>query len=116
MSRKMVAAAVLASLAASAALCDAAPGDAALAATGVDRREVGNLVIEAIPEIPGGVAARLRQYQNTRYASLYGWLGDDGGLVMGSRFGETNQVHYLTQPGGARHPRPTPTALRGPCS
>ena len=96
---KRAGAAVLAALLLTAAQTSAADSPD----SGVERREVGNLVIEGIPEVPDQVKARLLQYQNTRYASLYGWLGDDSGLVMGSRFGETNQIHYLTQPNGARH-------------
>ncbi|MFH1567076.1 MAG: S9 family peptidase, partial [Gemmatimonadota bacterium] len=76
------------------------PARAAAGPDPASRREVGNLVIEGIPEIPAGLAERLLQYQNTRYATLYGWLGE--GLLIGTRFGESNQVHYVDRPGGAR--------------
>src|SRR5690606_24337781 len=43
----------------------------------------------------------LARYQNTRGASFAGWLAN-GGLLINTRFGETNQVHRVAQPGGAR--------------
>ncbi len=75
-----------------------------LAATAAaERIEKGNLVIEGIPEIPPEVIERLRQYQNTRSASLRGWHPSREGLIISTRFGETNQLHWVKTPGGARH-------------
>jgi dipeptidyl aminopeptidase/acylaminoacyl peptidase len=67
-----------------------------------DRREVGNLVIEGIPEIPESLRQRIQQYQNTRRASLLGWLPSDGGILVRTRFGETDQIHLVKKPGGTR--------------
>ena len=39
----------------------------------VERREVGNLVLEGIPDIPPQVVERMLQYQNTRSAGFVGW-------------------------------------------
>lgn len=69
----------------------------------VERVEEGNLVIEGIPEIPDRVKDRLQQYQNTRSASLADWLPDGGGILISTRFAETNQIHMVKEPGGARH-------------
>ncbi len=83
-------------------------GLAALALTGmgaaqeVERVVNGNLVIEGIPEIPETVSQRLDQYRNTRSASLSGWLPDGSGMIISTRFGETSQLHLVTEPGGAR--------------
>ena len=66
------------------------------------QREVGNLVLEDIPEIPERIAEQLRRYENVRSASLSGWLPDGEGILIGTRFGETGQVHQVTEPGGAR--------------
>ena len=67
-----------------------------------DRREVGNLVIEGIPEIPDQVRQRILQYQNTRGATLLGWLPENRGILVRTRFGETDQVHLVEEPGGTR--------------
>ena len=67
------------------------------------RVERGNLVLEGIPEIPPEVRERLAQYQNTRDASLVGWHPSGEGILISTRFGETDQVHWVKSPGGARH-------------
>ena len=68
----------------------------------IDRREEGNLVIENVPEIPETVKQRYRQYQNVRSAGLHGWDAWGKGMYISTRFAETSQVHYVTQPGGTR--------------
>jgi protease II len=65
------------------------------------RVQRGNLVLENVPEIPARVTARLEQYQNTRGATLGSWL-HDGGLLVSTRFGDTNQIHRVSQPLGTR--------------
>ena len=80
-----------------AAACWAAAGVAAE----VERVERGALVLEGVPEIPPKLVERLDQYQNTRSASFSGWL-PDGGILISTRFGETNQVHRVLEPLGAR--------------
>ncbi|MCP3959382.1 MAG: S9 family peptidase [bacterium] len=75
----------------------------AAVAAEVERVEKGNLVLEGIPEIPPEVAERFRQYQNTRGAFLAGWHPSGEGMLISTRFGETNQVHWVKTPGGARH-------------
>ncbi|MEE9162844.1 MAG: alpha/beta fold hydrolase [Candidatus Neomarinimicrobiota bacterium] len=68
----------------------------------VDRREVGNLVLENVPDIPEKVVERMLQYQNVRSASFTGWHPRGEGLYVVTRFGETRQVHYVSEPGGSR--------------
>ncbi|UCF04012.1 MAG: S9 family peptidase [bacterium] len=68
----------------------------------VERREIGNLVIEGIPEIPERIKERMLQYQNTRSASFSGWDNKGTGIFISTRFGETSQIHYISKPGGAR--------------
>lgn len=68
----------------------------------VERRELGNLVIEDIPEIPQRIIEKVFQYQNTRAAGFIGWLPDNSGMLIATRFGETAQVHLVEKPGGAR--------------
>ncbi len=67
------------------------------------RVEQGNLVLEGIPDIPPEVEERFRQYQNTRGAFLNGWHPSGEGILISTRFGETNQIHWVKTPGGARH-------------
>lgn len=68
----------------------------------VERRELGNLVIENIPEIPQQLKDRIFQYQSTRSASFQDWLHNDEGILISTRFGETAQFHKVKMPGGAR--------------
>lgn len=72
------------------------------AATQPPRVEKGNIVTEDIPPIPARIKDRLLQYQNTRSAFLQGWLPSGDGILISTRFGETNQIHLVRQPGGAR--------------
>ncbi|MBN1885973.1 MAG: S9 family peptidase [Candidatus Krumholzibacteriota bacterium] len=71
-------------------------------AAGIERREEGNLVIEGIPDIPGRIVERMRQYNNTRSAGLIDWDAEGSGLYVSTRFGETSQIHYVARAGGAR--------------
>ena len=79
---------------------------AAVASTDAEAAEdstrvtMGNLVMENIPEIPDSVGERLRQYQNVRGHGFSDWA--DEGILIGTRFGETSQVHHVKAPGGAR--------------
>lgn len=68
----------------------------------VERVEKGNLVIEGVPEIPQQIVDRMQQYQNTRSASLQDWLPGGDGILISTRFAETNQLHLVKTPGGAR--------------
>lgn len=85
-----------------AALAAAFALGAAATASAVDRREVGALILEDIPEIPAELTERLLQYQNMRGASLADWLPDGEGLLIRTRFAETTQLHAVAFPGGAR--------------
>lgn len=66
-----------------------------------ERVERGALVLENMPEIPAEITARLEQYQNTRAASFGNWL-HDGSMLIATRFGDTNQIHRVREPLGAR--------------
>ena len=65
-----------------------------------ERAVVGQLEIEGVPPVPDTLLARLRPYQNTRRASFLGWVGD--GILIGTRFGNTTQLHRVETPLGAR--------------
>src|SRR5215831_4047007 len=68
---------------------------------GVERREVGQLVLENIPETPPVLAESLRSYENVRSAYFQDWL-DDGSMLITTRFGQTAQIHRVAFPGGVR--------------
>jgi len=68
-----------------------------------ERREEGNLVIEGIPQnIPFSLTNRLLQYRNTRGAIFRDWGPNGEGILIGTRFAEVSQVHWVKKQGGAR--------------
>ena len=70
-------------------------------APAVVRREVGQLVLEDVPDVPAALQARIRAYQNARSASFAGFLPGRG-LLIRTRFGQTAQLHQVFAPMGAR--------------
>lgn len=65
--------------------------------------EKGPLILRGVPPIPEELDARMGQYLNTRTATL-GELSDDGKtMLVATRFAETNQLHRVEAPGGARY-------------
>lgn len=67
----------------------------------VQRVEQGNRITENVPDVPAELQERLQRYQNTRSAGFAGWL-KDGGVLIGTRFGETVQAHRVDAPMGMR--------------
>jgi dipeptidyl aminopeptidase/acylaminoacyl peptidase len=85
----------------------------------VRRIEKGNLVIEGVPETPPGLRERLRLYQAARGAEFMDFAPDGRGVLIGTRFGETNQLHRVDVPNGMRrqitfYDEPVATALYRP--
>ena len=68
----------------------------------VERVERGNIVTEGVPEVDKALAEKLRAYLNARSASAVDWTADGKGVFVSTRFGETTQLHLVTQPLGAR--------------
>jgi len=71
------------------------------AAPPVEKRQQGTLSLENVPVTPPEVREGLRRYQNARSASFQGWLGD-GSMLIGTRFGQTGQIHRVAKPGADR--------------
>ena len=67
----------------------------------VERREIGNQILENVPIAPAAIRDGLARYQNARSAAFGDWL-PGGGMVIGTRFGNTNQLHVVAAPGGDR--------------
>src|SRR5260370_22734933 len=60
-------------------------------------RERGNLVFENIPLPDTALMARLERYQQSREATFLDWLAD-GGMLIATRFGDTQQLHRVAAP------------------
>ncbi len=60
------------------------------------------LILENIPPIPASIAARADRYTQFRAASMWSWHPQRREILIGTRFGDTNQVHQVAMPGGAR--------------
>lgn len=67
----------------------------------VAREERGNLILENIPAGDAALSERLAPWLQAREARLLDWLAD-GSLLIATRFGDTEQVHRLARPLGAR--------------
>ena len=64
-------------------------------------RERGTLVFENTPLPDTALMARLERYQQSREATFLDWLGD-GGMLVATRFGDTEQLHRVAAPLGMR--------------
>lgn len=91
------------SLAATLAGCASAPrtpSEAAAPAT--TARTEGALVYDGMPPLDLSLKEQLRPYLEARTATFKGWLPEDGGVVILTRFGDSNQIHKVVQAEGAR--------------
>ena len=61
-----------------------------------------NLVVEGVPKIPSSLAETVDRYTNFRGASLNSWDPVKREMLISTRFADTNQVHHVAMPGGAR--------------
>lgn len=61
-----------------------------------------NLVVESIPAIPASMADQVRKYTEARGAGLLDWHPTKNEMLISTRFGNSNQVHRVVQPLGAR--------------
>jgi dipeptidyl aminopeptidase/acylaminoacyl peptidase len=61
-----------------------------------------NLVLDGIPGIPAKLAQDIGRYSEYRYAFQMDWHPIRREMAIGTRFGNTSQVHTVASPGGAR--------------
>ena len=61
-----------------------------------------SIAAEGVPAVPEALVRELNRYQNIRSASFQGWESGRRALLILTRFGNTNQVHRVAFPGGAR--------------
>ena len=67
----------------------------------ITERTLGAATLQNVPEIPSEIDAAVQRYQNYRNATFEDWL-EDGSMLITTRFGATDQVHRVTEPGGNR--------------
>lgn len=60
------------------------------------------LILENIPPIPASIAEKADRYTQFRTAAVWSWHPQRREILIGTRFGDTVQVHSLAMPGGAR--------------
>ncbi|HVF67280.1 MAG TPA: prolyl oligopeptidase family serine peptidase [Pyrinomonadaceae bacterium] len=61
-----------------------------------------NLVVEGVPAVPATIADEVRRYTEFRTAGLASWHPVRREMLIGTRFGDTPQVHIVRTPLGAR--------------
>jgi len=61
-----------------------------------------NLVTEGVPKIPATLADEVGRYTEFRWAVLLSWHPTRREMLIGTRFGDTQQVHLVKFPGGDR--------------
>ena len=67
-----------------------------------DPRRPAAIHTQDVPVVSAVVVAKLSQYQNTRAAAFRGWGPNGNGMLISTRFGNSAQLHRVSQPGGRR--------------
>ena len=67
-----------------------------------DPRRPSAIQAQDVPVVPAELTARLAQYQSVRGASFRGWSPDGAGILIGTRFGNSSQLHRVYFPEGRR--------------
>ena len=72
-------------------------------ATALVGQEIPDTILaEGVPAVPSELARELNRYQNVRSASLQDWVPGLREILITTRFANTNQIHRVGFPGGAR--------------
>ena len=61
-----------------------------------------SLVTDGIPPIPARIAEAARRYSEFRTAAFWDWHPTRREMLIGTRFGDAQQLHLVKIPGGAR--------------
>src|SRR6516225_1046231 len=61
-----------------------------------------SIAVDGVPAIPAALVKELSRYQNIRLASFQDWVPGRRAMLILTRFGNTNQVHRVAFPAGAR--------------
>jgi dipeptidyl aminopeptidase/acylaminoacyl peptidase len=62
----------------------------------------GSLVLDGVPPISSEIPEQVGRYTESRAATFLDWQPANEGMLILTRFGDTNQVHFVRQPAGAR--------------
>ncbi len=65
-------------------------------------RPSDSLILENIPSVPASIAEKADRYTEYRSAFMWSWHPQRREILIGTRFGDTVQVHEVAMPGGAR--------------
>ena len=65
------------------------------------REERGNLILDGVPDVSAALTERVAPWLQARSAEFRGWL-PDGSMLVTTRFAETDQLHRVAAPLGAR--------------
>ncbi|WP_428683719.1 prolyl oligopeptidase family serine peptidase [Sphingopyxis sp.] len=60
------------------------------------------LIADGVPDVPADLPAATRPYMENRSAGFSGWNEADKSMLITTRFGNTNQIHRVAMPMGAR--------------
>lgn len=60
------------------------------------------LVIDGMPAVPTRIAEAMAPYSQSRRATFRSWHPTNREMLVATRFGDTDQIHRVTTPGGAR--------------
>ncbi len=61
-----------------------------------------NLVVEGVPSFPDELKSSVSRYLEFRTAAFYSWHPLERSMLIGTRFAETPQLHWVGSPGAAR--------------
>src|SRR2546421_8572706 len=61
-----------------------------------------NLVTDGVPPVPASIAEAARRYSELRSGALLDWHPARREMLVGTRFGDAQQLHRVRLPGGAR--------------
>src|SRR5215471_2023884 len=71
----------------------------------VSTRSLGvpdSLILDGVPPVAADLPEQIGRYTESRAASFADWHPGAPEMLILTRFGDTNQVHLVKQPGGAR--------------
>lgn len=60
------------------------------------------LIVEGMPPVPARIADAMALYSQSRRATLRSWHPAKREMLVATRFGDTDQIHRVAMPGGAR--------------
>ena len=59
-------------------------------------------MVEGVPPVPGALVDAVNRYTEIRYAYAADWHPKRREILITTRFGDSEQIHVVKRPGGAR--------------